>query len=146
MPHNMHQQTGSALVQVTACRLFKCFAPSHYLNQCLIIVNWTLRNKFSEIRIKIQNFSFMKMHLKMLSAKLQPYFPGRDELRKWSFPELEFPHWGVSLTHWGRDKMAISQTTLSNAFSLMKILVFLFKFHWSLFLSVQSTIFHHWFR
>ena len=38
------------------------------------------------------------------------------------------------LTHWGRDKMAaISQTTLSNAFSWMKMLEFWLKFHWSLF-------------
>ena len=36
------------------------------------------------------------------------------------------------LTHWGRDKMAaFSQTTLSNAFSWMKILEFRLKIHWS---------------
>ena len=35
------------------------------------------------------------------------------------------------LTHWGRDKMAaFSQTTLSNAFSWMKILEFRLKIHW----------------
>ena len=52
-----------------------------------------------------------------------------------------------SLTHWGRDKMAaISQTTLSNAFSWMKISEFRLKFHWRLFLMVQLTIFQHWFR
>ena len=51
------------------------------------------------------------------------------------------------LTHWGRDKMAaVSQTTLSNAFSWMKMLEFRFKFHLSLFLRVQFTIFQHWFR
>ena len=51
------------------------------------------------------------------------------------------------LTHWGRDKMAaVSQTTFSNAFSWMKIFEFRLKFHWSLFLRVQSTIFQHWFR
>ena len=31
---------------------------------------------FSEIQLKVQNFSFMKMHLKMLSAKWQPFCPG----------------------------------------------------------------------
>ena len=41
---------------------------------------------------------------------------------------------------------AISQTTLSNAFSWMKMLEFRLKFHWSLFLSAQLTIFQHWFR
>ena len=50
------------------------------------------------------------------------------------------------LTHWGRDKMAaFSQTTLSNAFFLMKILEFRLKIHWSLFLRVLLTIFQHWF-
>ena len=44
----------------------------------------------------------------------------------------------ASLTHWGRDKMAaVSQTTLSNAFSWMKMLEFELRFHWSLFLRVQ---------
>ena len=51
------------------------------------------------------------------------------------------------LTHWGRDKMdAISQTTISSAFSWIKISKFRLKFHWSLFLRVQLTIFQHWFR
>ena len=51
------------------------------------------------------------------------------------------------LTHWGRDKMAaVSQTTLSNAFSWTKMLEFRLRFHWSLFLRVQLTIIQHWFR
>ena len=41
------------------------------------------------------------------------------------------------LIHWSRDKMAaISQTTLSIAFSWMKMLEFRLTFHWSLFLRV----------
>ena len=39
-----------------------------------------LGTNFSEIGIKIQNFSSMKMHLKMLSGKWQPFCPGVDEL------------------------------------------------------------------
>ena len=55
--------------------------------------------------------------------------------------------WMVWLTHWGRDKMAaVSQTTLSNAFSWMKMLEFRLRFHWSLFLRVQLTIIQHSFR
>ena len=51
------------------------------------------------------------------------------------------------LTHWGQDKMAaISQMTLSNAFSWMKMLEFRLRFHWSLFLRVQLTTIQHWFR
>ena len=52
-----------------------------------------------------------------------------------------------SLTHWGRDKMdAILQTTFSNAFSSMKMFEFQLKFHWSLFLGTQLTMFQHWLR
>ena len=51
------------------------------------------------------------------------------------------------LTHWGRDKMAaISQTTLSNAFSWLKMMEFRFKFQWSLLIRIKLTIFQHWFR
>ena len=59
--------------------------------------------------------------------------------------DLQFP---VSpFTHWGREKMdAISQTTLSIAFSWMKMLEFRLNFHWSLFPRVQLTISQHWFR
>ena len=39
-----------------------------------------LGTNFSEIQIKVQNFSFIKMHLKMFSAKWQPFSPGGDEL------------------------------------------------------------------
>ena len=43
-----------------------------------------------------------------------------------------------TLTHWGRDKMAaISQTTLSNSFSWMKIFEFRLDFHWSFIPTVQ---------
>ena len=37
---------------------------------------------FSEILIKIQNFSFTKMQLKISSAKWRPFCPGGEELRK----------------------------------------------------------------
>ena len=39
---------------------------------------WT---NFSEILIKIQDFSFMKMHINILSAKQQPFCPGGDEFK-----------------------------------------------------------------
>ena len=41
---------------------------------------------------------------------------------------------------------AIFQTTSSNAFSWTKAYEFRSRFHWSLFLRVQLTIFQHWFR
>ena len=39
---------------------------------------------FSDILIKIQNFSVTKTHLKKLSAKWQPFCPGGDELTPWN--------------------------------------------------------------
>ena len=60
-------------------------------------------------------------------------------------------HGGISscsyASHLGWDKMAaISQTTISNACSWMKMLEFRLRFHWSLFIRVQLTLFQHWFR
>ena len=47
----------------------------------------------------------------------------------------------------GRGKIAaISQTTFSNAFSWIKMHEFHLKFHWSLFLMLELTIFQHWLR
>ena len=40
----MRQWTGSALIQIMACRLFGANSDD-YINQCWDIVNWTLRNK-----------------------------------------------------------------------------------------------------
>ena len=47
-------------------------------------------------------------------------------------------------THLILDKMAaISQTTILNVFSWIKYVVFWIYFHWSLFLRVYFTLFHH---
>ena len=52
-----------------------------------------------------------------------------------------------SLTHWGRDKVdVIFQATFWNGYSWLKMFKFRLKFHWSLFLRFQLTIFQHWFR
>ena len=46
------------------------------------------------------------------------------------------------LIHWGRDKMGdVFQTTFLNVFSWMKMYWYWLKFHWSLFLGIQLTIF-----
>ena len=47
-----------------------CYVPSNYINQCWIVINWSLRNKlyFNFIN-QVQIISFKGMHLKMLSAK-----------------------------------------------------------------------------
>ena len=53
----------------------------------------------------------------------------------------------IILKHYGWCKRnAILHTTNSNAFAGMKIFEFQFKFNWNFFLSIQLTIFNHWFR
>ena len=62
----MCQWTGSVLVQIMACRLL---APSHYLNQCWVIVNWTIRNKLQWNFNQNTKFAFTKMYLKISSVE-----------------------------------------------------------------------------
>ena len=60
--------------------------------------------------------------------------------------QLHLAPWAC-LTHWGRNQMdAVSQTTVSNEFSGMKMYEYRLRFNWNLFLRVQWTIFQHWFR
>ena len=91
-------------------------ATSHYLNQC-----WP--------------------------RSLPPYGVTRAQWVKEAIWQHRSGSMLVQLTHWGRDKMAaVSQTMFSNAFSCMKMYEFRIKFHWSLFLWFQLTIYQHWFR
>ena len=132
-------------------------APSHYLNQCWDIVNWTLRNKLQWTLNRNSNLFIQENHLKVSSAKWRPFCVGLNELKAyWTICH----HWVrsrkgdnplpdpvlttmygtilvslglIELSHLPLDKMAaISLTTFSNAFSWMKSLAFWFKFHWSL--------------
>ena len=53
----------------------------------------------------------------------------------------------VTLNYLPLDKMAaVSQTIFSEAFSWMKSVIFLSKFHWSVFLMVLLIITQHWVR
>ena len=74
---NMHGWTGSALVQVMACCLFRTN------NNTDLLLTGPKGTNFSEIQIKIQNFSFTKIHLERLSANWQPFCPGGEELSVW---------------------------------------------------------------
>ena len=54
--------------------------PSYYLKWCWFFLIAPLGTNFSEIRIKVQNFPFIKMCLKVLSVKWQAFGPGEDGL------------------------------------------------------------------
>ena len=80
----MRQWTGSALVQIMACRLFGTKPlPEPLLASCKL---HRPGNKFSEILIKIQNFSVTKKHLKISSAKWRLFCPGVDGTNTNSYP------------------------------------------------------------
>ena len=55
--------------------LVACSASSHYMNQWWLFVNWTIKNTLQWNSNQNTKFSFRKMHLKMLSAKLWPLCP-----------------------------------------------------------------------
>ena len=67
-----------------------------WTNADLLIIE-SLGTNLSEILIKMQNFSFMKMYLKITSAKWRTFCPGEDEL----MPErsnsiADVPEWRLS--------------------------------------------------
>ena len=86
------QWIGSALVQKMACRLI---GASHYLNQCWIAVNWTLRNKLRWGFNQNTKTSIMKMHLKLV--KWRPICPGRNEMIKMAWVSYLASHDSVNL-------------------------------------------------
>ena len=128
-----HYITGHRIAISTAVLAGAKFCSNHF-------IRIGIKAKWNSLKIWIvmEKFWVRKPQLHILHSQttLELTSPRRDMNR---------PH--CLLTHWGRDKMAaIFQTTLSNAFSWIRILEFWLRFHWSLFLRVQLTIFHHWFR
>ena len=79
----MGQWIGSVLVQIMACCLFGAKPLSKSM-----LCYW-----FSERLIKIQNFSFTKMHLKIPFANWRSFCPGGDELMAWHFVGLTYTHY-----------------------------------------------------
>ena len=143
------------------------------LVQCWNIVNWTLRNKLQwnlnrNSYIFIRENAFKNVVWKKVAILSRPQCVKGLEpvLEGWSqCTRARAKHSNVAavrprdcaycshksdwpvLTHWGRDKMAaVSQTTLSIAFSWKKMSELRLRFHWSLFLGSQLTIIQHWFR
>ena len=71
---------GSALVQIMACRLFQCQAIIYHLNECWVIVNWALGNKF---QWKFNQYTKLFIHdnaSENIVCKWRPLCPGGDEL------------------------------------------------------------------
>ena len=118
------------------------------------------------------SFFYMRLHVQINGTKHSPINPSMSQVanvniygwhmspcpifvidcRGWEPPSAsalqvaQYVMWQSTYRSW--DKMAaISQTTFSNSFSSMKIVLFLFKLHWYMFASVQLTILsQHWLR
>ena len=67
-----HHRSGSTLVQVMACCLT---APSHYLNQC-----WLILSKNQWYSSEVPQTSITKISLKITYLEFYPNLPGTNEL------------------------------------------------------------------
>ena len=144
------------LVLVTVETTFNTLAPKQNGRQISNIFPWQkLPLSLTKFQLfspdgTIQNKSAL-MYVFWALTRLQATFRTKAEPVHWCILTSQcvkcIDAWTEMLTHWGPDKMAaISQTTLSNPFSWMKMFELKLKFHWSWFPRVQLTIFHHWFR
>ena len=99
----MGQWIGSALVQLMTC------------HQAIISINrglsssGSLGTNFKEILIKIQNCSFMKMHLKIPSVKWSEFCPDGDELILHSSHPRDLP----PCLRWQKSKFSVVQQVMS---------------------------------
>ena len=123
--------------------IYSQFKLVHVLSWVLNVISGALYYQFDQTRtglLWLNPLSPLPIHILDSPQLPDSHFNARQF-------RLHFHFVDTLLTHWGRDKMsAISQTTLSNAFSWLKMLEFRLKFQWSLFPRVQLTIFKHWFR
>ena len=111
----MRQWIESLLVQIMACRLF---GAKPLLNQWWIIVNWTLRNNFKWNFIKLQNFLFAKMHLKILSAKWRPFCPRGRWVKGSTYKHPQFQTYCSSHLH--HQKYSRKEMSPKRRFSISK--------------------------
>ena len=99
-----------------------------------ILLIGPLRTNFSQILIRIQIFSFKKMHLKMDSAKWRPFCLGLNVLSDlvwWCHDRSGVRTCNAHLSHCSLTYWWHFLKTFSGAISSMKNVVFWFKFHWS---------------
>ena len=97
---------------------------------------WTSVNKLS-LTFYIVAFSRRRIFQEVVTIPLSDI---SLKITNWRSQVAICKHLTCLLTHWGQDKMdVILHTTLSNAFSSMKIFEFGLKCHWRLFLSDYNS-------
>ena len=89
--------------------LFAYSLPSHYLNQCCVIVNSTFSSTLQWNFNQNTKFSFTKKYLKVSSAKWRPFCPVGDELRMRDKPVLAIlqPPVRLSVVKWQKMQIYI---------------------------------------
>ena len=118
----------------------------HNISMVYFYATWLAALQYTPRKVHMVLFCCSMLFV-AFTHNLQGWFTGTGAIIwsqcQWTNPEGLW----LTLTYWGWYKMAaISQTTLSNAFSWMKVLELWLNFHWSSFLCVQLTIIQHWFR
>ena len=101
-----------------------------------IFLLWLWSGRFSHV-LRYYRIATTQGQWNRTQEYLQRGYVSRQRLMAQTKTSIPKP---CHLTHWGRDKMAaVSRTTLSNAFSWMKLYEFRLRFHWNLFLGFQLT-------
>ena len=123
-------------------------APSHYLNQCWLIINEVLWHSLdvsftgnAEDIYPSYEFKNLRLYLNLISQCVNMWLAiilmNADPV-DWS---IYSSHNKNKWTLWDQNKMSnILQITFSNAFSEKKVVVFQIKFLLSLFLSGKLTV------
>ena len=92
--------------------------PSHYLNQCWNIINWTLGNKLQWILHWNLYIFIQKNAFEIVVRKLPAFFSQPQCVKQpvWQQSDAMFKNWGPLagiLTHWGRvTSICVSKLTI----------------------------------
>ena len=105
----MRQWIESPLVEIMACRSLD---PKPSSKSMLAYCH--LRTNFSEILIKIQDFLFMKMHLKISSAKWRPCCPLGISLKIYQSKYINTESTRNKIIHWNLTKYSLIWTKFWN--------------------------------
>ena len=98
-----------------------------------------LGTNFSEILIKIQNFSFTKIHFKMSSVKWWPFCPRGDELNIWC-PDKS--GWGQTIGFFVKDWFVFSHKALQNIYAFSHVHYVFMAWYLSI-LSISFRVFSY---
>ena len=126
-------------------KLIKIYTNTQYktdLNVCVEINHSSFLNPGFQLKSWKSSLQYHNLHLCAVNLN-----------EHWSMNAIPDPGMGAHthemtghLIHYRTKWPQFWQTTISNAFSWMKMIKFRFEFHWNLFPWVQLTISQHWFR